>query len=304
MKFCLGVNANETVPEAVGKSVEAERLGLDCVWVSDAPTQRYAPTVAAAVAAKTRKIKIGLGLISPFLHSPLQIATCFRTLVEAHGERFELCIGSGDRNLLKRVGVPLFHSLGVVNYLMKAKEEITQALQKEKVDSKIWLGAQGPRMLENARHFDGILLNYAQPNLIKWAINEVGTAKDKDFEFGIFSPSYVYADYDPKIHRLLRIAGATVALGASKTILKRLELFQEVAEAKEKLEAGAMITSVMNEVSRKAVDMFSIFKNASELGEYLKEISAMGVEYVVFSYPQNHSMKTVRELAQALKSIR
>jgi len=75
LKFGLGVNANETITEIIEKSVEAERLEIDYVWVSDLLAQLYAPAVASAIAGKTRKIRIGLGLISPLLHTPNQIAT-------------------------------------------------------------------------------------------------------------------------------------------------------------------------------------------------------------------------------------
>lgn len=98
LKYGLGVNANETVQEMIGKSVEAERLALDHVWIGDVPSQRYAFVVAAAIAEKTKKLTIGLGLLSPFLHSPDQITNGFLTLAEAYGNRFELCIGPGDRD--------------------------------------------------------------------------------------------------------------------------------------------------------------------------------------------------------------
>jgi len=301
LKFGLGVNANETIPEINKKSVEAERLGIDYVWVSDVPVQRYAPVVASAIATNTKKIRIGLGLLSPFLHAPTQIANSFTTLVEAYGERFELCIGPGDRNQLERVGVSLSHSIGIRNYLLNAKNQIENTLRKNRIKTRIWLGAQGPKMLEIAKFFDGVLLNYSQPNLIKWAINNIGIVKKKTFQFGVYAPSYVYRGIDLNIYNLLRISAAVVALGAPKTILKQLSLYEKIRELKAKLDAGVIIESIINEIPQQTVELFSVFKSSTELEPYLSDLSKIRIRHVVFGYPQNFSDKTIWELAQALK---
>lgn len=304
MKFGLALNANETISDIVRKSVLAERLGIDYLWVADSPMQLYAPAVAAAVANGTKRIKVGLGLVSPFLHSPVQIASSLSTLVETYGERFELCIGPGDGNLLKSVGVSLHRISGVANHLLSAKNQMEKGLRKNKVECKIWLGAQGPKVLRIARFFDGVLLNYAHQDLVEWAVDVVGSPKKKGFQFGIFAPSYIYTDFDPRIYQLLRIASATVALGAAETVLRKLNLYQEIAEAKRKLEAGAPITSVVQDVPLKTLELFSVFKPSTKMKGYLTEISNKKIEHVVFAYPQNHSEKMVQELAHALKDYR
>ncbi len=302
MKFGLGMNANETVAEIIRKSVWAEKQGLDFIWVSDVPVQHYAPTAASAIAQNTKNLRIGVGLMSVFLHTPVQIANSLATLIEAYGERFELCIGPGDRNLLKSVGVPLSHPTGIANYLLDAKKQIVKTLRKSNLKPRIWLGAQGPKMLQKSKFFDGVLLNYARPDLINWAVDTVGPVRRKNFQFGVFQSSYVYSDFDPEIYSLLRISSAIVALGAPKSVLRNLSLIEEVAEAKKRLDSGNSFASVVNQISVKTVELFSIFKSSSELGKYLSELSKMGVDHVVFSYPQNFSEKTILELAQALKS--
>lgn len=304
MKFGLGMNANETVAEIVRKSILAEKQGLDFVWVSDVPVQHYAPAVAAAIAQNTKNLRIGVGLLSVFLHTPIQIANSLATLIEVYGERFELCIGPGDRNLLKSVGVPISHPTGIANYLLNAKKQIEKILRKSTLKCRIWLGAQGPRMLRKSKFFDGVLLNYARPDLINWAIDMVGPPRRKNFQFGVFQSSYVYSDFDPEIYNLLRISSAIVALGAPKSVLRNLGLVEEAAEAKRKLGSGNSFASVANQISVKTMELFSIFKSSSELGKYLSELSKMRVNHVVFGYPQNFSEKTILELAQALNSHR
>jgi hypothetical protein len=304
VKFGLGVNANETTAEIVTKSVLAEKLGLDYVWVSDVPVQLYAPAVASAIAEKTKNIQIGLGLMSVFLHTPLQIANSLVTLLEAYGERFELCIGPGDKNLLKSVGLSLSHQTGIANYLLDSKKQIEKTLRRNNQKCRIWLGAQGPKVLEKSRFFDGVLLNYAQPDLINWAVSVIGPPKRKDFQYGIFSSSYVYSSFDPEIYNLLRISSTIVALGASKSVLKTLGLTEEIATARKKMDEGKPFARAMDLVPVTTVELFSILKSSSELADYLSKISETKISHVVFSYPQNYSKKTIQELAQALKVSR
>jgi hypothetical protein len=279
-------------------------LGIDYLWVSDVPMQRYSPIVTSAIAENTKRIQIGFGLISPLLHSPIQIANSFSTLVEAYGERFELCIGPGDKDQLRRVGVSLSHPMGITNYLVNAKKQIAKTLRKSKVKGKIWLGAQGPKMLGVARFFDGVLLNYAHPDLIRWAVDKIGHVGKKGFEIGIYAPAYVYRDLNPKVYSSLRASSAVVALGTPNLILRKLGFYEQIVEARNKLDSGSNITSILKDIPQKAFELFSIFKSSTELGPYLSEISKMNVEHVVFSYPQNVSEKTVRELAHALKGYR
>lgn len=300
MKYGLGVNANETVREIVEKSVEAERLGLDHVWVADVPSQRYGLVVASAIAANTKKLRIGLGLLSPFLHTPDQIANGFFTLVEAYGDRFELCIGPGDKDQLQRVGISIFPPRGISNYLLEARKRIVKKLRENKVRYKIWLGAQGPRILKIAKFFDGVLLNYASPNLIKWAISKIGQMEAKDFQYGVYAPSYIYTDFDEEVYNLLRVACAVVVLGASEIVLRESGLYEKLVVTKEKMKAGFIPESILNDIPAKTLDKFSIHMPSSELHGYLLELAKLGIRHIVFGYPQNFSKKTVRDLGEAL----
>lgn len=300
MNFGLGLNVNETTREIVKKCIQAEQLGLDYVWVADAPAQRYALTVASAVAANTKKLRVGVGLLSPFLYTPKHIANGFSTLVEAYGSRFELCIGPGDRNQLRRVGVSLFHPQGIANYILDSKRKIEKRLREKNIQGKIWLGAQGPKMLGIARFFDGVLLNYASPELVKWAISKVGLVSKRDFLFGVYAPSYVYGGFDKDVYTLLRIASAVVAIGALDIVLKKFRIYNAIVAAREKLESGLIIESILDEIPPEVVELFSIHKPDRELRLYVSAISRLGVKHIVFGYPQNFSEKTIRDLAQAL----
>jgi 5,10-methylenetetrahydromethanopterin reductase len=301
LKYGLGVNVNETVPASAEKGTIAEKLGYDYVWVSDVPDQRYAPVVASVIAARTKRIRIGLGLLSPFVHSPQQIASSVTTLVERYGDRFELCIGPGDRNQLKRIGIDLSQLGNISKRLLAAKKDIKNIFRKQSVNCPIFLGAQGPRLLGIARFFDGVLLNYGSSNLARWAVDRVGHVEGRDFECGVYALSYVYAKHDPRIHRLLKISCLAVALGASKFVLRKMNIDKQIDQARKALGAGANLESILDLVDSQILEFFSIHMQSNELSAYLARLSKIGIEHVVFGYPQNYSKQTIQQLSEALR---
>jgi hypothetical protein len=300
--FAIGLNAYETVEEIVSKCVEAERLGLDYVWIGDSPPHLYCPSVASAVASRTKRIRIGLGLLSPLLHTPDQISGSIIPLIEAYGDRFEICLGVGDRRQLSRAGVDT-KLVKVWDHVLKAKQKIARSLRAGGVATKIWLGAQGPRMLSASKSFDGVLLNYASPRMIKWAIDKVKPVARKDFDFGIYAPSYVYRKWRFQAYRLLRIASAVVALGAPRAVLDELRLGERLRRAMEEYEAGLRIESVVERVPSEVVDSFSIYTRCSGLRGYLRELGDLGITHIVFGFPQNLSRITITDLASALSNL-
>jgi hypothetical protein len=128
--------------------------------------------------------------------------------------------------------------------------------------------------------------------------------KRKDFQFGIFSSSYVYENFEPKIFNLMRVSSAIVALGASETVLESLSLREKIAEAKRRLDSGTTLAKVMSLIPHETVELFSICKPSTELGKYLSVLSKSKIEHVVFGYPQNYSEETVKTLAHALNNWR
>ena len=82
--------------------LEAERLGFDSVWLTEHHfcDDGYTPSplvVAAAIGARTRRLRIGTNLMVLPLHDPVRIAEDAATLSLLTGGRFDLGVGSGYR---------------------------------------------------------------------------------------------------------------------------------------------------------------------------------------------------------------
>jgi alkanesulfonate monooxygenase SsuD/methylene tetrahydromethanopterin reductase-like flavin-dependent oxidoreductase (luciferase family) len=300
--FGLGLNVNESVRDVARKSIVAEGLGFEYVWISDSPSQLYGPIVAAVVAAKTSKIKIGLGVMSPFLHSPRQIAATMNTLVDSFGPRFEVCVGAGDRIQLEHVGIHLIRGEELISKIVEAGKEIASILDKADCRGKIWLGAQGPMMLRIAKAFDGVLLNYSKPEMIEWAIHKADVTRNT--KIGVYVTSYVYSTPKPSIRKLTKVPAAVVALGASSGVLKRFGLYSKLRNARKMARAAPNVEKILGLVPEEVVDDFSITMRISQLPTYLTELKRLGVSHVVFGYPQNHSVQAVKELGRAISKLR
>jgi len=291
MKYGLHLNSESKIDRIVQKGVEAERLGLDSIWICDMPSQRYGPIVASAIASRTSKIQIGLGF-SPFLHTYQQIVSAFYSLINAYGERFELCLVPGDRNQLQKVGVFRFKS--VRDRILKAKVEIMKKSEEQGLNFEISLGAQGPKMLRIASSFDSLHLNFCSPRIIEWAKSEIGSIENF-FQVGIFAPSYIYDIFDQDIYELLYRSAKAVILGSSDRFLKILGFYEELYGVE-----GRPDNSFFERIPPNIIKEFSISMPFKKLKEYVLKIKNLGVTNIIFSYPQDYSIDTIRDLAKSL----
>jgi len=304
LKFGISVNANDSLRGTVEKAKVAESSGLDYVWVSDSTVQLYAPIVAAAIASHTTRIRLGLGLMSPLLHDPQQIANSLITLCKEYGTRFDLCIGTGDRSQLFRAGLDLGNTLSLPAAIDKARTAIASEIRHAHLKTRIWLGAQGPKMLRIASNFDGILLNYSNPEMIRWAITRGKLRAGPKFTVGISAPSYVHSTMRSDIFELAKVASAIVALGTTRSVLRRMGILDEIDLLREKADRSPSLEEISSEIPSQIASDFSITKKPNDLPSYIQELSRLGVRHAVFGYPQCHSVETVKELADALARIR
>lgn len=100
-----------------GNSLElieaVDELGFDAVWLSEHhfAEDGYCPSVlavAAAIAARTRRVRIGTNILVLPLHHPLRVAEDGATIDAISGGRFQLGVGAGYREEeFSTFGVPL-----------------------------------------------------------------------------------------------------------------------------------------------------------------------------------------------------
>jgi len=90
--------------QALDQIVEAERLGFDSVWITEHHfcDDGYTPSplvLAAAIGARTQRLRLGTNLMILPLHNPVRVAEDAATLSLLTGGRFDLGVGIGYREM-------------------------------------------------------------------------------------------------------------------------------------------------------------------------------------------------------------
>ena len=155
---------------------EAERLGIDSIWVTEHHLfdDGYLPqplTFAAAIAARTQRVRIGTAVLLAPLHAAVEIAEQAAVVDLVSGGRLELGLGAGYR-------VPEFELFGAdlerryavtderVRELRTLWDEgrVTPAPVQPRVP--IWLGYNGPQGARRAGRLGEGLLSLS-PQLLE-----------------------------------------------------------------------------------------------------------------------------------------
>jgi probable F420-dependent oxidoreductase len=159
----------------------AEAAGLDSVWIGDSITARprHEPlTLLAAVAARTRRVRLGTAVLLPALRNPVVLAHVVGTLDRIAEGRLVLGVGiAADTPAIRRefaaTGVPFERRVGRFREILEicralwSRDGVSFAgkhfvLEDATVEPKphrpggppIWIGGSGPTALREAARFD------------------------------------------------------------------------------------------------------------------------------------------------------
>jgi len=108
VRLALGFNPVLSAIESTSMASQAERLGYDSIWMHESLFQRDIVTCIASMAAATRNIRIGSGVINTYTRHPVVAAATFGTLSELSGGRVILGIGLGSFPTIPLIGHQIF----------------------------------------------------------------------------------------------------------------------------------------------------------------------------------------------------
>jgi probable F420-dependent oxidoreductase len=159
----------------------AEAAGFDAVWIGDSLTARprHEPlTLLAAVAARTRRVRLGTAVLLPALRHPVVLAHVVGTLDRVAEGRVVLGVGiAADTPAIRRefaaAGVPFERRVGRFLETLEicrglwSRDDVSFAgqhftLERVTMEPKpqrpggppIWIGGSGPTALREAARFD------------------------------------------------------------------------------------------------------------------------------------------------------
>jgi 5,10-methylenetetrahydromethanopterin reductase len=167
---------------------EAEALGFDGVWIGDQGFGYDPFVVVAACAAATSRIRLGVGLTSPFTRLPVQIARAVATLHDEAAGRLALALGTGNiPHVLRPLGI---EPEGAVRRLREATLAIRSLLRGEPVSFGGEVKLDIPGSIEVPIYY-----GTRRPGMLRLA-GEVGDGVLAESLFGGSGPEYVVAHVD------------------------------------------------------------------------------------------------------------
>ena len=194
-RFGLALSNEAPVAETVALACQAEHLGFEEVWLPESSHGRGLFTVAASVAAATRVIKIGIGVVNPFWRHPSLIAMEAAALDEASGGRVLLGLGAALWTLralgeadarTERPLTAMIEAIRVVRGLLRGEQvvdgEVFAVQRSARLDFPrrrpsipIYVGAVNARMLRAAGAWaDGVQLGaIVSPGYARWSRDQV-----------------------------------------------------------------------------------------------------------------------------------
>ncbi len=105
MRFGVELAVRTPVTDLVESLRVYDKFDFDRVWVPDTPISLWEVwTTASLAATHTQRVRIGVGVTSPYHRSPAVMAHAAATLDQLSGGRLDLTIGRGARRYLQSIG--------------------------------------------------------------------------------------------------------------------------------------------------------------------------------------------------------
>lgn len=184
MKFGITLKPDISVERIVALTRQAEAAGFEYGWIFDSHVLWKEPyPLLTLMANATRKMRLGPCVTNPAVRDLTVTASLFATLNLISGGRMELGIGRGDssrRVLGKKPVTPAELERAVVTFReLTAGKEVQYDGQPARLNwatgsPPVWIAGYGPKVLSLAgRIADGVILQFADPDLIAWCLGFV-----------------------------------------------------------------------------------------------------------------------------------
>lgn len=175
----------------------AEARGYDTIWMPES-AGREAFSQLAVYAVRTRRLRLGTGIVNVYTRTPTLLAMSVATLDQLSAGRAVLGLGTGHKEDLERGHGVTFEQpfqrlreyVSLLRAILRGDDPpssrlcpVTRfrlAFSPERRALPIYLAALGPRMCELAGEIaDGVLLNWATPGYVEEAVAHVRTGAER-----------------------------------------------------------------------------------------------------------------------------
>jgi probable F420-dependent oxidoreductase len=217
MDFGITIKPDITIERIVSLTQRAEAGGFSYGWIFDSHVIWKEPfPLLTLMAASTQTMRLGTCVTNPAVRDVTVSASLFATLNLASRGRMQLGIGRGDssRRVLGKKPTTLENLEGFVRVFRDLNAGKTVELDGVATNlpwasgevPRVWVAGYGPKALRIAgRIGDGVILQFADPDLIDWClgfVREGAQEAGRDFsKFEVMSAAPVWPSDDLKTAR-------------------------------------------------------------------------------------------------------
>jgi probable F420-dependent oxidoreductase len=301
MQFGITIKPDISVERIVGLTRQAEAAGFEYGWIFDSHVLwKECYPLMTLMAANTKNMHIGTCVTNPATRDLTVTASLFATLQLISGNRMELGIGRGDssRRVLGKkpvswsqleAAIAEFRGLTSGNEVQHDEQPTRLTWAKE--SPRVWVAGYGPKVLHMAgRVADGIILQFADPDLIAWClgfVKEGAKAAGRDFsKIEVMAAAPVWISDDLNVGReRVRWFPALVSTHVMDLIRQykpedlppALTSYVQDRGAYDYQHHCEVDSDNRNFVSDEVVDRFCLLGNAAAQQKKLRDLAAVGV---------------------------
>jgi probable F420-dependent oxidoreductase len=189
MQFGFTLKPEHTIERTLALTRQAEAAGFDYGWLFDSHVLWREPYVLLTLmAGVTERLRLGTCVTNPGTREPSVTASALAVLDEISGGRMDLGIGRGD-SARRVLGKPpttmatLEEAILVIKALVEGRSVEFEGTELQlpwtgNWKLPIWVAGYGPMALAmTGRVADGVILQLADPDLIRWLVGQVRTAE-------------------------------------------------------------------------------------------------------------------------------
>ncbi len=184
MDFGFTLKPDMSPGRIVALTRQAEAAGFSYGWVFDSHVLWLEPyPLLTLMATNTTSMHLGTCVTNPAVRDPTVTASALATLDLISGGRMQLGIGRGDssQRVLGRKPTTLANLEQAVHVIRELAAGRSVEYEGETVrltwasgELPVWMAGYGPKALHlTGRIADGVILQFADPHLIKWCLGFV-----------------------------------------------------------------------------------------------------------------------------------
>ena len=318
MKFGIEFVPQIPLDELVRLVKIAEDVGFEYAWITDHYNNKNVYETLALIAAETETIKMGPGVTNPYVRSPAISASAIATIDEISEGRATFGIGPGDKATFDALGIEWTKPVSTIK---AAIADINTLLAGEKTEAgaalggvkkvqdaiPIYMGAQGPKMLETAGEIaDGVLINASNPKdyeaampMIKKGIGD----QAKDFDVAAYTATSIGPDSEAA-KNAAKIVVAFIAAGSPPPVIERHGLPEGFNTQMGEFLAQGNFGGAIGAVTPEALDAFSVCGTPDEFIPKIEALADMGVtQYVAGSPVGKNVEESIKLLGDVIASF-